>query len=188
VEGEADPQALREAVQAQVDRMDETVDYQLQRAAASGRVALTAPLALRPVVDKVLKSLAKVYADRTVMLANEVEDLDIVVDEGDLMEIVGNLADNACKWARGRVLIRGYRPQDTPSAGVVLEVDDDGPGLAGDQVRAVLVRGVRGDPRTAGHGIGLAVVRELVEEVYRGSIAIDKGPLGGIRVRVTLPG
>jgi two-component system sensor histidine kinase PhoQ len=188
VEGEADLQALREAVQAQVDRMGDTVDYQLQRAAASGRLALTAPLALRPVVDKVLQSLSKVYADRAVVLANEVEDVDIAVDEGDLMEIVGNLADNACKWARGRVLIRGYHPHDTPSAGLVLEVEDDGPGLAGDQVKAVLSRGVRGDPHTAGHGIGLAVVRGLVEEVYRGSIAIDQGPLGGTRVRVTLPG
>ncbi|MDX1653835.1 MAG: ATP-binding protein [Candidatus Competibacteraceae bacterium] len=109
-------------------------------------------------------------------------------DEGDLMEILGNLADNACKWARSRVVvIARYRP-DPPGRGeLTLIVEDDGPGIAEQQRAAVTGRGQRADPTTPGHGIGLAVVRELVEGVYQGRLAIQRGQWDGARVEVWLP-
>ena len=181
--GEARDVLLR-TVGEQVDRMDQTVGYQLQRAAASGRTALTAPIAVRPVVRKIMSSLNRVYRDKNVELVEEIEpDSVFAGDSGDLMEIVGNLADNAWKWTQSRVEIRAGRT----SAGLVIEVLDDGPGIPPEDVKTILTRGVRADSGMEGHGIGLSVVRELVAEVYRGTLHIDNGPLGGAHVRVTLP-
>lgn len=190
VEGEPGPQELKEVVEEQVDRMDQTVHYQLQRAAASGRTALTAPLPVAPIVRKVTSSLTKVYADKAVQLQLAVDaEARFRGDQGDLMEILGNLADNAWKWSHGRVTLRAHGADEdsgTPP-GLVMEVEDDGPGIPHGKADEILGRGVRADPHTEGHGIGLAVVRELVEQVYGGNLHIDRSPLGGARVRVTLP-
>ncbi len=176
---------LRQSVQDQVERMDQTVQYQLQRAAASGRTALTAPIPVEPIVRKILDSLHKVYAEKSLEPIVEITaQTTFSGDEGDLMEILGNLADNAWKWARCRLAIRAH---NTDGA-LVMEVEDDGPGIPVEHVAAILKRGVRADPSTAGHGIGLAVVTELVETVYGGRLQIDSGALGGTRTQVTIPG
>jgi len=176
---------LSQSVQEQVERMDQTVQYQLQRAAASGRTALTAPIPVEPVLRKIIDSLHKVYAEKSLKPTVEiVAETTFSGDEGDLMEIVGNLADNAWKWAHRRLAIRAH---NTDGA-LVMEVEDDGPGIPAEYLAAILERGVRADPTTAGHGIGLAVVKELVEAVYGGTLQIDNGPLGGARTHVTIPG
>ncbi len=190
VEGDPGPQDLKEVVQEQVDRMDQTVHYQLQRAAASGRTALTAPLPVAPIARKLTSSLTKVYADKAVQLQLAVDaETSFHGDQGDLMEILGNLADNAWKWSRGRVTLRAHGADETSGEppGLVLEVEDDGPGIPRGKASEILGRGVRADPHTEGHGIGLAVVRELVEQVYGGNLHIDRSSLGGARVRITLP-
>jgi len=173
--------SFRQLLDEQVGRMHQTVDYQLQRAAASGRTALTAPVPVAPVVDKVLNSLAKVYADKQLQQFAEVTpDLSARVDEGDLLEILGNLTDNACKWASSRVTVRA----SSLDGRLVLEVLDDGPGIPAARRRALMARGQRADSQMEGQGIGLAVVRELVEEIYQGSLQILDGP--GARVRAEL--
>jgi signal transduction histidine kinase len=96
--------------------------------------------------------------------------------------MLGNLLDNACKWARTRVVVDSTQTD----AGAVVTVDDDGPGLRPEMRRAVLERGVRADEQSPGHGLGLAIVRDLAE-VYGGSIALDDSPLGGLRATLTLP-
>lgn len=187
LENGASPQELRQALIEQVERMNRTVDYQLQRAAASGPIALSVPLPVAPLAHRILDSLAKVYAERALDFRCEIATNTVFYgDEGDLMEILGNLADNACKWARQQVVVRAWPAEDDRPAELVLEVDDDGPGIRAEQVPLLLNRGQRADPTVAGHGIGLAVVRDLVEEVYYGRLEIGYGALGGAKVRARL--
>ncbi len=105
-------------------------------------------------------------------------------DESDLLEVLGNLLDNACKWARREVVLRvtvnGERP------GLLLEVEDDGPGIPENLYTLISQRGMRGDHNVAGHGIGLAVVREIVEQVYGGTLEFGRAERGGALVRVRL--
>ncbi len=100
----------------------------------------------------------------------------------DLDEMLGNLIDNACKWTRSRVVVTSSQR----GANIVVDVDDDGPGLDPSMREAVLQRGVRADEAAPGFGLGLAIVRELAE-LYGGSIRLDSSPLGGLRARLELP-
>ena len=178
---------LRRTLSDQVERMNRTVDYQLQRAAAAGRIVLRAPLPVAPIARKILDSLAKVYADRAPRLRSEIAAASMFHgDEGDLMEILGNLSDNACKWCRQQVVIRAWPTGSMQRPELIIEVEDDGPGIAPGQVPLLMERGHRADSAVEGHGIGLAVVRNLVEEVYSGQLSIDRGPLTGARVRAHL--
>ena len=100
----------------------------------------------------------------------------------DLEEMLGNVLDNACKWARSRVEV------DSEAAGstIVVTVDDDGPGIDPGMAAEVLKRGVRADEQVEGTGLGLAIVRDLAE-IYHGSIELSRSPLGGLRARLQLP-
>jgi two-component system sensor histidine kinase PhoQ len=168
--------------------MNRTVEYQLQRAAASGRIALAAPVLVEPIARKLVYSLAKVYAEKSLRFDIDVDaELSFHGDDGDLMEVLGNLADNACKWARRRVAVRAFLAAAAlPDSELVLEIEDDGPGIPVGKRHAIVTRGARADPDTSGHGIGLAVVSNIVEEVYRGSLEIEDAPRGGTRVRARL--
>jgi two-component system sensor histidine kinase PhoQ len=183
--GDASLEDLRGGVREQVDRMVAVVDYQLHRAAASGRTPLTASVPLAATTRRVIASLVKVYADRGLRFEVEVADeLRFAGDEADLMEVLGNLADNAAKWARSRVRVTASA---SPSGETVLTVEDDGPGIPEAQMARVLERGVRGDPGPPGQGIGLAVVRDIVE-AYGGSLRLANREGGGLRVEVRVPG
>jgi len=185
--GDAGSRAL---MAEQLERMDKTIDYQLQRAAASGRTALTAPVRLRSLVERLTTSLDKVYRDKAIDFRLEVDaGHSLHCDEGDLTEMLGNLLDNACKWAASEVSVRSAmaRRADGGPPALVLEVADDGPGIPDAQKEAVLARGARADARTEGQGIGLAVVRELAEQVYGGSLELLDNAPRGARIRVTVP-
>jgi two-component system sensor histidine kinase PhoQ len=188
---DSDTQAFRQLVREQVERIDQTVDYQLQRAAASGRTALSAPVAVRGVADRLTASLAKVYAAKSLEFSVDVDErLTFSGDEGDLLEVLGNVLDNACKWARRSVAVHARRidARIGEHGEIALEIDDDGPGFPSAHFDAQLGRGVRADPSTAGHGIGLAVVRDIVQDVYRGRLELGVSGGGGARVRLVLPG
>jgi len=96
--------------------------------------------------------------------------------------MLGNLLDNACKWARSRVAIASSVDHDQ----LIISVDDDGPGLDPSMRAQVLERGVRADQQVRGSGLGLAIVSELAE-LYGGSVALETSPLGGTRARLELP-
>ncbi|OOG25666.1 histidine kinase [Thioalkalivibrio denitrificans] len=167
----------------QLERMERIVAYQLQRAATSGRTALSAPVAVAPLVKRLGVTLAKVYGDRRVDLEVDVpDDLQFRGNEGDLMELLGNLMDNA--WKHGGSRVRVDARQD--DRGLELTVSDDGPGIPPGQVPTILTRGGRLDEQVPGQGIGLAVVADIVA-AYEGEIEIDQSPLGGARVRIRLP-
>lgn len=172
-----------QTVEEQVVRMDNIVQYQLQRAATAGRSALANPLPVAPIAERLLASLEKVYRDKKLNIHQSLEpDALFRGDEGDLMELLGNLLDNACKWAVAGVWLEAKKEGKT----LRLSVEDDGPGIAPHHAEQVLARGVRLDEATPGHGIGLPMVRDIVE-AYEGKLEIAHSPHGGARIIVSLP-
>jgi signal transduction histidine kinase len=103
-------------------------------------------------------------------------------DQQDLQEMLGNVLDNAWKWAKQRVNIT----VSVANERLLIAVDDDGPGLAAAQRQAVLVRGTRADERVPGTGLGLAIVDDLTR-LYEGGVTLSDSPLGGLRVELVLP-
>jgi two-component system sensor histidine kinase PhoQ len=187
---------LRETVGEQVDLMRKTVDYQLQRAGASGRNPLSTPVNVAMTANRIIESLAKVYADRRLEIGARIDsNLEFNGDEGDLTEILGNLLDNACKWARRRVLIEAGRGEGGEGTGgdvaargpgLWITVADDGPGFGESEVGSLLERGSRSQSPLGGQGIGLAVVKDLVLELYHGTLEIGRSEWGGAAIRLRL--
>jgi len=172
------------ALREQVGRMQRQIDYHLAhaRAAASGS-GQGARASVAESADSLARTLPRLYADRHLSIDVRVDPSHFVrVPREDLEELLGNLLDNACKWARSRVVIESAQAGDS----LAMTVDDDGPGLAAEMREKVLQRGVRADEKAAGSGLGLAIVRDLAE-VYGGSIALTGSPSGGLRATLTLP-
>jgi len=168
----------------QVERMRRQVDYHLAhaRAAGSGDVP-GVRCAVLDSVEGLTRTLHRIYAGRGLQIQVYVAPEHFIRGQReDLDEMLGNLLDNACKWARSKIEIRSTRE----SGAVVVTVDDDGPGLAPSMRDAVLQRGVRADEAAPGSGLGLAIVRDLAE-LYRGTISLEDSPLGGLRARLRLP-
>ncbi len=176
------PDEIRATLDDQVARMNQIVAYQLSRAAASGHQTFAAPLPILPCAEEIVQSLEKVYAAKNILCEFEVDESACFYgEEGDLMELLGNLLENAFKWARGRVLLTVRTLTIAPQrrAATLITVEDDGPGIAPEDVDRLLQRGVRGDERVHGHGIGLAIVQDLVR-AYRGELAVERSnELGG---------
>jgi two-component system, OmpR family, sensor histidine kinase PhoQ len=167
----------------QLDRMEATVAHQLSRALAARPVMLAGRTALAPVLERLIKALGTAYTDKAVVVEQRIAaDLLVRCDERDLMEMLGNLLENAFKYCRNRIVV------DAEGGAMVrLTIDDDGPGVPPDLRLPVLARGARADTVQPGQGIGLAVVAELAAS-YRGTLAIDAAPLGGARAILELPG
>ena len=188
LDGDADTREVRQTLGEQTLRMHRTVDYQLQRAATSGPMPLAPAVEIAPLASRLKDSLLKVYAHKNLRLDLKIDPGSrFHGDEGDLMEILGNVVDNACKWAEGRVRVRIGVAGDDAGGGLRLCIEDDGPGIPADKGDAVLSRGVRADATTPGHGIGLAVVRDIVIEAYGGEVSIGASELGGAAVRISIP-
>ncbi|MCV6604929.1 MAG: ATP-binding protein, partial [Porticoccaceae bacterium] len=127
--------------------------------------------------------LEKIYQPSDIRFTIEVDpDFRFRGDEADLMELLGNLLDNACKYGAGQVFVGA----ETSGKQLQLTVDDNGPGIAPNKGEAILRRGVRADTQQTGQGIGLAMVQEIVTG-YGGELYIEASPLGGARFRVLLP-
>ena len=161
------------------------VDYHLSRARAAATARLPgARCPLGPVVDGLVRTMQRIHAERRLSLV--VAPMDGVPDfrgeTQDLQEMLGNLLDNACKWAGERVEVRAR----ADGAELSVTIDDDGAGLAPAQRAAVLQRGVRADEQVPGTGLGLAIVDDLAR-LYGGSVCLDASPLGGVRATLTLP-
>jgi len=173
----------KHAALEQIARIDRTVQYYLQRSAAAGHSLLAPPLAVAPVAERIVASMRKVHAQRQLRIQCEVaDDLMFPADEGDLIEIIGNLTDNACKWAARDVALR-ISSAPTGAADnqrLLILVHDDGPGIPAAQIELLTRRGTRLDESVEGHGIGLAIVREMVEDVYGGRLVLESGPQGTV--------
>jgi len=185
----SEPSPFRDQVGEQVERMDSIVQHQLRRAAAAGKRTLGKAIEVGPLVERLTRSLQKVYRDKAVAVDLDLAaDLRFFGDEADLMEVLGNILENAFKYGRGRVrVVAESLPSGSgPRPGLVLRIDDDGPGIELGQAEAVMQRGRRMDQQMPGQGIGLSVAREIVS-VYDGEIRIERSELGGARVLIRFP-
>ena len=170
------------AMDQQVTRMTDIVSYQLERAVSSSSKLFRNLTPVGPVIDKLVTTIKKVYQEKNIDFLKQVSPADFPGDERDLMELLGNLLDNACKYGAGRVKIIAVVVKDS----VQLTVEDNGPGIPASDRARVLERGLRLDSREAGQGIGLAIVAEIVDR-YNGQIVIRDSDLGGARVIVSIP-
>jgi len=181
---------LREEVDIQLRRMNSLVSYQLARAASSGHTLFAAPIEIESHAEQIVRGLEKIYSSKGVVCEFDIEPQARFHGEpGDLQELLGNLLENAFKWATKRVLLTAHRGPATTNRrpGLLLAVDDDGPGIPPERVAQLLQRGVRGDERVQGHGIGLAIVQDIVHG-YRGELEVTASPeLGGARFEIKLP-
>ncbi len=170
----------RKTVQEQVAQIDDTVRYQLQRAATVGRHAFAPPLDATPAVERIANSLRKVYHSRSLEITSHAEPESLFYgDQGDLMEVLGNLSDNACKWARSQISISVRALPQRPGQhrrALEVVVHDDGPGMPQALAQEVMQRGLRLDESAEGQGIGLSVVRDVVETGYGGAVTIQSTP------------
>ena len=183
-EDDPDAAALAEMVKRQVFTMRRQVDHYLSRARAAGSLDV---LGNRTQVSAVLEDLARViariHAARGIVVDAEcADDLYVRGERQDLEEMLGNLIDNACKWARGRVRVRCEKQ----GGRLVLTIEDDGPGLSAEQRSQVGERGERLDESVPGSGLGLAIVRDI-SKLYGGFFGLDESSLGGLMARLELP-
>jgi two-component system sensor histidine kinase PhoQ len=176
------------SMQNAVEEMKHLIATRLERAGTTARRSLTEPIEVAPQLQRIIDSLHKVHSQR--MKSMEVileEKLAFYGERRDLLELLGNLLDNAFKYGRSRVRVRGGAVEPGRSRpGLWLCVEDDGPGIGESQWSRLLQRGARGDERVEGHGLGLAIVTELVA-AYGGTVGIGRSELGGAEVRVDLP-
>ena len=181
---------LREDLDIQLQRMNSLVSYQLSRAASGGHKLFAAPIEILPHAEQIVVGLEKIYGAKGVLCEFEVDEAARFHGEaGDLQELLGNLLENAFKWAKSRVLLTVARApgREGERARLLLAVDDDGPGIPADKVAGVLQRGVRGDERVQGHGIGLSIVQDIVHG-YGGDMRVERSAeMGGARFEVSLP-
>jgi two-component system sensor histidine kinase PhoQ len=174
------------------EEMHHLIATRLERASASTRRTLAEPIRVRPQIERILNSLNKVYSHK--MIEAELimdENLDFFGEQRDLLELAGNMLDNAFKYGKGKVRVSaGAIRADANRAGLSLQVEDDGEGIDESQWQRLLQRGTRGDERAnkriEGHGLGLAIVMELVT-AYGGEVSIGRSELGGAMIRVEIP-
>ncbi len=176
-------------VNEQIDRMDEIVRYQLRKPAASADKLVLTPVPVEEEVRRLIAGLRKVHRENKPDITMNIEPgVKFRGDTGDFLELSGNLLDNACKWCEKRVHI-SVKPAAGSSAyasGMVMQIDDDGPGIPEDAVEELLARGTRLDESTPGHGIGLAIVKDIARS-YGGTLTIARSDLGGARIVVSIP-
>jgi signal transduction histidine kinase len=187
--GGAAPFATKVAEQAET--MRKQISHYLDRARIAGQVNVIGALTdVHPAVTRLVRAMNRIHGERGIRIDSRgAENARFRGEQQDLEEIVGNLVDNACKWARSQVTVtvRYAAPSTGDAAGrLTILIEDDGPGLTADQIAAATARGRRLDETKPGSGLGLSIVTDLVA-LYRGSFSLDASPLGGLRATVNLP-
>ena len=178
---EGAPSPLREELRGHADAIGRLMERELKRARLAGGGG-GPRLDPRRELEPLLESLRRIHPEKPLQFELRMDDaLALPMDREDLLELLGNLLDNACKWSEGRIRIRA-----DGTDGITLTIEDDGPGVPPEQIDALTRRGSRLDESTTGHGLGLAIVQALVED-YGGRLELDRSPeLGGLRTTVHL--
>ncbi|TDR19582.1 ATP-binding protein [Marinicella litoralis] len=180
----------KDLLQQQIMNMDEIVAYQLKRAAVAGHRTFVTGVPVIDVLDKIIKTLKKVHPSRNIQVKTQIAPgAEFFGEKGDLMEVLGNLLENAFKWCDQHVdvLVKTLYMEGRRRTGIVIEIGDDGPGIPVGKRNELLQRGVRGDEQVKGHGIGLSIVTDIVES-YQGELEIKTHEtLKGACFKVILP-
>ena len=184
-EASQQPGQLAEVVERQAQTMREQVDHHLRRARAAARSQTSGERTpLEPILDELAVTLERIFQDKGVQIDWRCpEDLCFQGEKQDLMELAGNVMENAGKWCRGKIRVEAAPEGE---ARLLLTVDDDGPGLPPEERAQALKRGQRLDENAPGSGLGLSIVDELAR-AYGGSVQLGESPLGGLRVCLDLP-
>jgi len=173
----------RQDIAHNANHIGRLIESELKRARMAGRGAVGVRFDIDAELPAMIGLLQQVYSEKKVRVKYEVDDdVQLVHDRQDMLELIGNLLDNAVKWCDSLVLLR-IRSAD----GVVIEVDDDGPGCSPELLSQLTGRGVRLDESVSGHGLGLSIVKDIVD-TYRGSLQLERSAsLNGLHVSVYLP-
>ena len=187
--GRNDPAA--EKVREQVSVMREQVQHHLERARLAARVAVVGTVSeVSPAVDRLARTMSKIHHDRALTIETRgVDDVKFHGESQDFEEMLGNLVDNACKWANSRVEIEVFAGQPASSidrAFFHVLIDDDGPGLAPEAREQIPSRGRKLDENKPGSGLGLSIVADLAT-LYGGKLVLGNAPIGGLRAELVLP-
>ena len=189
LKNEVDSVESSDVMTEQIKRIDSMVEYQLSRAALSGRITFANAIEVKPIAKKLISALDKVFADKNITSSLECADnIKFNAVEGDLMEMLGNLLENAYKWSRTTVIVhlKQLENPDCRMSGMKITIDDDGPGIDQASIDHILKRGGRADTVKPGHGIGLAVVKDLVDS-YHGKLEIITSDAGGASITIEIP-
>ncbi len=177
---------MEKTIVDQVDRMNQIVGYQLQRALVGRKTLQKTPVKVEPAVRRLCQTLEKVYRHKDVMLQLDLQKgSHFIGDEQDFMEVMGNLLDNAYRLCLAEVKVSALTILKNNQRALSVQVEDDG-GVPEYLRNRILKRGQREDSRSSGQGIGLAVVVDIVES-YEGTLEVDESSLGGAIFRVILP-
>lgn len=163
--------------------------YQLERAASAARRTISEPFDIGPQIKRLVDAMGKVYADKQIVLQTDIpSNCQFYGEQRDFMELTGNLIDNACKYSSGQVKISAENTSGiTRRPGLILKVEDDGAGLEPAVFERLLQRGMRGDEKADGHGLGLAIVAEIAD-AYQAKLSVKVSQWNGSQITVEFPG
>ncbi len=179
---------LGDIVLSETDKMAGLVSSYLDRARLAARTAVVGRRTnVTSTMDRLVRVMGKLHRDRTISLnSGAAEEIWFRGEESDLEEMAGNLLDNASKWAKSAVEVTLVAPANAPTRTLMITIEDDGPGLSDAEAEKALRRGVRLDEKTPGSGLGLDIVKELVD-VYGGTLSLGRSDLGGLKAELVLP-
>ncbi len=177
------PEEYQSQLLIPIEQIQGHIDYHLGRARMAGaRNILSVKSNPSDHVDFISIAFDKVFAEREILLINEIEpELNVAVEEVDLDEMIGNLMENAYKWARSTIRVHSEVIEDT----VKISIEDNGPGIPEEDRKQALKRGVRLDETTPGTGLGLNIVNEMAHS-YRGGLTLNESSMGGLKATLTL--
>jgi signal transduction histidine kinase len=184
----AEKSQLSRVVLSESEKMQQLVTTYLDRARLSARSAVVGKKADGiHVMLRLVRVMEKLNPNLTIAMVRPDASLPwFRGDEGDLEEMAGNLLDNACKWAKGQIGVTMVAERGKSGSNLLIKIEDDGPGLTEEQAKAVLMLGVKLDEKVQGSGLGLDIVKELVD-VYGGSLQLKRSVLGGLLAELRLP-
>ncbi len=173
---------IRDRLLAQATQLQHLIERELTRARLAGHGIPGQHLNASAEIKPLIESLTVIYQQKQLDIQSRLElTRDLTMDREDFLELMGNLLDNACKWAVHRIELL-----ISDNDGLQIKIEDDGPGCAEHELEKLTQRGLRIDEETSGHGLGLAIVQDIIDS-YQGNIHFDRSPsLGGLRVQIKL--